>query len=222
MFNSFGSTFDSCPVSCTGSNEVTGCSLHATSRSPIEPENPCGLVVAQSSAWNILRRGSSLVHIWSRHASHCRGCPKLYPSRWTRTPAVCPMLNFEPSHPTTFLLSVFAFRSFQLVTNDWVISVLESDGGVVWLKYVEPGSAMMLMCSSVMIFLWCLCRCQELVSKFDPCGHQRILHECGSVIKLIIILLEFLMSFAAFGADLASIDNLRSVDRRHKTKIMQN
>ena len=41
-------------------------------------------------------------------------------------------------------------------TSDSVISLLEPDGGVVWLKYEEPGSAMTLMCSSVMIFLWYL------------------------------------------------------------------
>jgi hypothetical protein len=42
------------------------------------------------------------------------------------------------------------------------------------------------------------------------------------VVKLVIILLEFLMRFAALSADLASIDYFRSVDRRHETKIMQN
>ena len=44
----------------------------------------------------------------------------------------------------------------------------------------------------------------------------------ASVVKLIIILLEILTSFAAFAADLASIHNFRSVDRRHETKINQN
>ena len=44
----------------------------------------------------------------------------------------------------------------------------------------------------------------------------------ASVVKLVIILLEFLMRFAALSADLASIDYFRSVDRRHETKIMQN
>lgn len=34
----------------------------------------------------------------------------------------------------------------------------------------------------------------------------------SGVVKLVIILLEFLTSFAAFSADLASIDNFRSVD----------
>jgi len=33
------------------------------------------------------------------------------------------------------------------------VSLLEPDGRVVWLKYNEPGSATMFMCSSVRIFL---------------------------------------------------------------------
>ena len=44
----------------------------------------------------------------------------------------------------------------------------------------------------------------------------------ASVVKLVIIPLEFRTSFAAFSADVASIDYFRSVDRRHETKIMQN
>ena len=44
----------------------------------------------------------------------------------------------------------------------------------------------------------------------------------AGVVKLIIIPLKILMSFAAFAADLASIHNFRSVDRRHETKINQN
>src|SRR6218665_4045217 len=60
------------------------------------------------------------------------------------------------SHPTTFMLCVFAFSSFRLAINDSVMSLLESDCGVVWLKYEEPGSAPMLMCSSVRVFLWYL------------------------------------------------------------------
>ena len=43
----------------------------------------------------------------------------------------------------------------------------------------------------------------------------------ASVFKLIIILLEILASFAAFPADLASIHNFRSVDRRHEIEINQ-
>ena len=153
MLNSFGSTLDSCLVICTGSNEETGCSLHVTSRFPIDPDNPRGPVVVPSCAWNRWRGGSSLV--WRRHTSHCRGCSKVSSSRRI-TPAVCPVLTFVPSHPTTFMFSVFAFRSFKLATNDSVISLLKPDGGVVWLNYEEPGSAMTLMCSSVMVFLWYL------------------------------------------------------------------
>src|SRR6218665_1171122 len=63
--------------------------------------------------------------------------------------AVCPVFTFVPSHPTTFMFCVFAFSSFRLATNDSVMSLLEPDCGVVWLKYEEPGSATMLMCSSV-------------------------------------------------------------------------
>src|SRR6218665_476047 len=70
----FGSTLDSYSVSCVGSNEETGCSLHVTNRLPIDPENPRGPVglVAPSSASNRWRRGSSLA--WNRHTSHCSGC----------------------------------------------------------------------------------------------------------------------------------------------------
>src|SRR6218665_1074118 len=34
--------------------------------------------------------------------------------------------------------------------------LMEPDCGVVWLNYEEPGSATMLMCSSVRVFLWYL------------------------------------------------------------------
>ena len=44
----------------------------------------------------------------------------------------------------------------------------------------------------------------------------------ASVVKLSVILLEILTSFAAFAGNLASIHNFRSVDRRHETKINQN
>ena len=44
----------------------------------------------------------------------------------------------------------------------------------------------------------------------------------ASVGKLFTFSLEFLTSFAALSVDLASIDYFRSVDRRHKTKTMQN
>ena len=98
--------------------------LHVTSRFPIEPENPRGPVVAPSSAWNRWYRGSSL--IWSRHTAE--DAQKLSSSRRI-TPSVCPVLTFVPSHPTTFMFSVFALRLFKLVTNDWVMSVLEPDGG---------------------------------------------------------------------------------------------
>src|ERR1043165_2257443 len=151
MLNYFGSTLDSCSVSWTGSNEETGSLLHVTSRFPIDPENPCGPVVTPSSDWNRWRKGSSLA--WSRPTSHCRGRSKVSSSRQI-TPAVCPVFTFVPSHPTTFMFSVFAFRSLRLATNDSAMSSLEPDGGVVWLKYEEPGSVMMLMCSSVRVFLW--------------------------------------------------------------------
>ena len=44
----------------------------------------------------------------------------------------------------------------------------------------------------------------------------------ASVVKLIIILLEILTSFAAFAADLAPTHNFRLVIRRHETKTNQN
>src|SRR6218665_1210754 len=71
-------------------------------------------------------------------------------------PAVCPVFTFVLSYPTTFMFCVFAFSSFRLATNDSVMSLLEPDCGVVWLNYEEPGSATMLMCSSVRVFLWYL------------------------------------------------------------------
>ena len=129
-------------------NEETGCSLHVTNRFPMEPENPCGPVVAPSSAWNRWRQSSSL--IWSRHTSHCRGCPKLSSSRRI-TPAVS---RVNICAVTSDYVYVLCHRIPLFQTNDWVMSLLERDGGVEWLKYVEPGSAMMLMCSSVMVFLW--------------------------------------------------------------------
>src|SRR6218665_962233 len=43
-----------------------------------------------------------------------------------------------------------------IATNDSVMSSLEPDCGAVWLKYEEPGSTTMLMCSSVRVFLWYL------------------------------------------------------------------
>src|SRR6218665_885712 len=112
----FGSPLDSYSVSCAGSNEETGCSLHVTNRLPIDPENPRGPVglVAPSSASNRWRRGSSLA--WNRHTSHCSGCSKDSSSRRI-TPAVCPVFTFVPSHPTTFKFCVFAFSSFRLATR---------------------------------------------------------------------------------------------------------
>jgi len=103
VLNSFGSTLDSCSASWTGSNEETGCSLHVTSRFPIDPENPCWHVVAPLSDWNRLRKGSSLA--WSRHTSTCRGRSKTSSSRQI-TSAVCPVFTFVPSHPTKFMFSV--------------------------------------------------------------------------------------------------------------------
>src|SRR6218665_2514055 len=126
--------------------------LHVTNRFQIDPGNPRGPEVAPSSASNRWRRGRSLA--WSRHASHCSGCSKA--SNRRITPAVCLVFTFVPSHPTTFMFCVFACSSFRLATNDSVMSLLEPDCGVVWLKYEEPGSATMLMCSSVRVFLWYL------------------------------------------------------------------
>ena len=103
VINSSGSTLHCCLVSCTGSNEDTGCSLHVTSRFPTEPENPWGPIVAPLSAWNRWRMDSSL--LWSRHTSHCRGCPKPSSSHWIM-PAVCPVLKFVPSHSTTSTCSL--------------------------------------------------------------------------------------------------------------------
>src|SRR6218665_517554 len=114
VLNSFGSTLDSYSVSCTGSNEETGCSLHVTNRFPIDPENQRGPVIAPSSASNRWRRGSSLA--WSIHTSHCSGCSKDSYSRRI-TPAVCPVFTFVPSHPTTSKFCVFAFSSFRLATR---------------------------------------------------------------------------------------------------------
>src|SRR6218665_3034444 len=131
MLNSFGSTLDSCSVSCTGSNEETGYSLHVTNRFPIHPENPHGPVVARSGASNRWRRGKSLA--WSRHTSHCTGLSKDSSSRRIK-PAVCPVFTFVPSHPTTFMFCVFAFSSFRLATNDSVMSLLEPDCRVMWLN----------------------------------------------------------------------------------------
>src|SRR6218665_1035818 len=64
------------------------------------------------------------------------------------------VFTFVPSHPTTFMFCVFAFGSFRLATNDSVMSLLEPDCGVVWLKYEEPDSATMLMRHSVRVFQW--------------------------------------------------------------------
>src|SRR6218665_817913 len=131
VLNSFGSTLDSYSVSCTGSNEETGCSLHVTNRFPIDPENPRRPVVAPSSASNRWRRGRSLA--WSRHTSHCTGCSKDSSSRRIKS-AVCPVFTIVQSHPTTFMFCVLAFSSFRLATNDSVMSLLEPDCRVMWLK----------------------------------------------------------------------------------------
>src|SRR6218665_1076636 len=155
-----------------------------------------------------------------RHTSHCSGCSKDSSSRRI-TPAVCPVFTFVPSHPTTFMFCVFAFSSFRLATNDSVMSFLEPDCGVVWLKYEEPGSATMLMCSSVRVFLWylfstprtCISLILSTIKKY---------YLYARVVKLVTIQLEFLTIFPAFSADLASIFYFRPVDRRRKTKIMQN
>src|SRR6218665_3220833 len=40
-----------------------------------------------------------------------------------------------------------------IATNHSVMSLLQPDCRVVWLKYEEPGSATMLMCSSERVFL---------------------------------------------------------------------
>jgi len=82
--------------------------------------------------------------------------------------------------------------------------LLESDGGVVCLKYEEPGYATMIMCYSARVFLW------YLLSTPRTC------------VKVLSILLEFITTFPAFSADLALIDHFRSVDRRQEIKIMLN
>src|SRR6218665_3127820 len=101
------------------------------------------------------------------------------------------------------------------------MSLLEPDCGAVWLKYEEPGSATMLMCSSVRVFLRYLLStprtCQSLILSTIK---EYSLY--SRVVKLVTILLEFLTIFPAFSADLASIDYFRPVDRRHETNIMQN
>ena len=133
-----------------------------------------------------------------------------------------PVFTFVPWHPTTFMLSVFAFCCFRLTTNDSVMSLLEPDGGLVWLKYEEPGSAMVLMCSSMTVILWYLLSTPRTCVKVWSLQPSKKYSLYASVIKLIIILLEFLRSFVVFSADLASIDYFRSVDRWLDTKIMQN
>ena len=113
------------------------------------------------------------------------------------------------------MFSIFAFSSFKRATNDWVISLLESDGEVVQLKYEEPGSATMLMCSSVRVLCGTSCRRRELVAKFDPCDHQRMVPH-ASVVKLVTILLEFLTSFPAF------FERLLQIGRsRHETRAVR-
>src|SRR6218665_2659355 len=105
-----------------------------------------------------------------RHTSHCSGCSKDSSSRRIKS-AVCAVFTFVPSHPTTFMFCVFAFSSFRLPTNDSVVSLLKPDCGVVWLRYEEPGSTTMLMCSSVIVFLWYLLstpRTCVKVSSFRP------------------------------------------------------
>src|SRR6218665_2198259 len=57
---------------------------------------------------------------------------------------------------TPYNLCVLRLRIQLFHTNDSVMSLREPDCGVVWLKYEEPGSATMLMCSSVRVFLWYL------------------------------------------------------------------
>src|SRR6218665_1197779 len=127
------------------------------------------------------------------------------------------------SHPTTFIFCVFAFSSFRLATNDSVMSLLEPDCGVVWLKYEEPGSATMLMCSSVRVFLHVVLvidvenLCQSLIL-----STIKEYYLYARVVKLVTIQLVFLTIFPAFSADLASIDYFIPVDRRYETKIMQN
>src|SRR6218665_1627181 len=157
----------------------------------------------------------------SRHTSHCSGCSKDSSSRRI-TPAVCPVFTFVPSHPTTFMFCVFAFSSFRLATNDSVMSLLEPDCGVVRLKYEEPGSATMLMCSSVESLSVVLVIDAENLCQSLILSTIKEYFRYPRVVKLVIIQLEFLTIFPAFSADLASIDYFRPVDRRHETKIMQN
>lgn len=102
------------------------------------------------------------------------------------------------------------------------MSLLEPDSRVVWLRY-NPALGLCLWALR-WGFFYGRPTCWELVSTFDPCGHQTIrpLCQCGQGFILVAILLEFFTSFAAFSADRASIYFFRSVDRRYETKIMQN
>src|SRR6218665_1436975 len=145
------------------------------------------------------------------------GCSKDSSSRRI-TPAVCPVFTFVPSHPTTFKFCVFAFRSFRLATNDSVMSLLEPDCGVVWLKDEEPDSETMLLCSSVRVFLWYLLSPPRtrVLSTIKEYSLYAI------VVKRVSIQLEFLMISPALSAYLASIDYFGPVDRRHETKIGEN
>src|SRR6218665_1905696 len=112
------------------------------------------------------------------------------------------------------MFCVFTFCSFRLATNDSVMSLMEPDCGVMWLKYEEPGSATMLMCSSVRVFLWYLFSTpRTCVSLILSTTKEYYLY--ARVVKLVTIQLKFLTIFPAFSADLASIDYFRPVDRRH-------
>ena len=104
------------------------------------------------------------------------------------------------------------------------MSLLESDCGVVWLKYEERGSATMLMCSSVrteslsvVLVIDDENLCQSLIL-----SNIKEYSLYARLVELVTILLEFLTIFPAFSADLASMDYFRPIDRRQETKIMQN
>src|SRR6218665_2595377 len=101
------------------------------------------------------------------------------------------------------------------------MSLLEPDCGVVWLKYEEPGSETMLMCSSVRVFMWYLLSTPRTCAKFDPFDHQIIFPLCHSYqTGHHSALVPY--DFSCVLGGLASINYFRPVDWRHETKIVQN
>src|SRR6218665_1077608 len=123
---------------------------------------------------------------------------------------------------TPYNLQVLRLRIQLVQTNDSVMSLLEPDCGVVWLKYEEPGSVnpdyvFFRESLSVVLVMDADNLCQSLILSTIK---EYFLY--AIVVKLVTILLEFFTTFPAFSADLASIDYFRPVDRRHLAKIVQN